>query len=167
MALDGLATVAALNGEPRRAAELFGVASAVRDAIRAAPDFGAYVDPKVREATIAKVRTCLGEEAFARAWELGRSLPLEQAVAEVLSGEAGLPRTRARKPSRSHHAEPLTSRERDVVRLVTQGRTNREIGEALVISSGTARTHVEHVLATLDLHSRAEIAAWAVAHGLS
>jgi predicted ATPase/DNA-binding CsgD family transcriptional regulator/DNA-binding XRE family transcriptional regulator len=167
MALDGLATVAAFSGEPRRAAELFGVASALRDAIHAAPDFGAYVDPKVREATIAELRTCLGEEAFARAWELGRSLPLDQAVAEVVSGETGRPRTHARKPSRWPHAEPLTSREQDVARLVAQGRTNREIGEALVISSGTARTHVEHVLTKLDVRSRAEIAAWAVAHGLA
>jgi DNA-binding CsgD family transcriptional regulator len=54
-----------------------------------------------------------------------------------------------------------------VARLVAQGRTNREIGEALVISSGTARTHVEHVLTKLDVRSRAEIAAWAVAHGLA
>jgi DNA-binding NarL/FixJ family response regulator len=88
-------------------------------------------------------------------------------VAEALSGEAGRPRTRARKPSPSPHDDPLTSRERDVVRLVAQGRTNREIGEALVMSSGTARTHVEHVLGKLGLRSRAEIAAWAVARGLA
>jgi DNA-binding NarL/FixJ family response regulator len=49
-----------------------------------------------------------------------------------------------------------------VVRLVVQGHTNREIGEALVISTGTVRTHVEHVLSKLGVRSRAEIAAWAV-----
>jgi non-specific serine/threonine protein kinase len=54
-----------------------------------------------------------------------------------------------------------------VVRFVAEGRTNREIGEALVISSGTVRTHVEHVLGKLGMRSRAEIAAWAVERRLT
>ncbi|MER3405583.1 MAG: helix-turn-helix transcriptional regulator, partial [Chloroflexota bacterium] len=60
----------------------------------------------------------------------------------------------------------MTPREREVAALVAAGLTNRQIAEALVISEGTARIHVEHILDKLDFHSRAQIAAWAVQHGL-
>jgi non-specific serine/threonine protein kinase len=62
--------------------------------------------------------------------------------------------------------EGLTPREREVARLAANGLRNREIARTLVITEGTARVHVEHVLAKLDLRSRAQIAAWAVEHGL-
>jgi DNA-binding NarL/FixJ family response regulator len=54
-----------------------------------------------------------------------------------------------------------------VARLVALGRTNRQIGEELVITEGTARVHVEHILGKLNLHSRVQLATWAVAHGLA
>jgi predicted ATPase/DNA-binding CsgD family transcriptional regulator/transcriptional regulator with XRE-family HTH domain len=167
MALDGFAALAALHGEPIRAIELFGVASALREAIGAAPDFGAYVDPAATEAVLAELRACLGEDAFARAWAGGRRQPLEQAVAAVLAGEGRWPSARAGTPPRRLPGDPLTSREREVVRLVARGSTNREIAAALLISPGTARTHVEHVLAKLGVRSRVEIAAWASARGLA
>ncbi|MBI3966744.1 MAG: AAA family ATPase, partial [Chloroflexi bacterium] len=61
----------------------------------------------------------------------------------------------------------LTRREREVVALVARGLTNRQIAEELVIAEGTARIHVEHALAKLNLHSRTQLAAWAVANGFS
>ena len=61
---------------------------------------------------------------------------------------------------------PLTPREREVVALVVQGRSNREIAEAMVISERTAENHVQRILTRLDLRSRAQLAAWAVVHGL-
>ena len=57
---------------------------------------------------------------------------------------------------------PLTPRERGVAALVARGRSNRQIGEALVITEGTANLHVKHILGKLGFASRAEIAAWAV-----
>jgi non-specific serine/threonine protein kinase len=45
--------------------------------------------------------------------------------------------------------------------------TNAEIARALVITEGTAANHVNHILTKLDFSSRAQIAAWAVAQGLS
>jgi DNA-binding NarL/FixJ family response regulator len=60
----------------------------------------------------------------------------------------------------------LTRREREVGRLAARGLRNREIARALVITEGTARVHVEHVLAKLNLHSRAQLAAWAVEQGV-
>jgi DNA-binding NarL/FixJ family response regulator len=50
--------------------------------------------------------------------------------------------------------------------LVAQGRSNREIADALVISERTARTHVSNVLVKLGLASRTQAALWAVREGL-
>jgi len=60
----------------------------------------------------------------------------------------------------------LSARELEVATLVARGKTSREIAEALVISVRTADTHATHIRDKLDLRSRAEIAAWAVRHGL-
>jgi DNA-binding CsgD family transcriptional regulator len=59
----------------------------------------------------------------------------------------------------------LTARERQVALLTAQGRTNREIAEALVITERTAATHGDHIRAKLGLRSRAEIVAWVFANG--
>jgi non-specific serine/threonine protein kinase len=52
----------------------------------------------------------------------------------------------------------LTRREQEVAQLVARGYTSREIAEALVISEGTARAHVEHIRTKLGVSSRADIA---------
>ena len=62
--------------------------------------------------------------------------------------------------------EELTAREREVMALVARGLSNGEIAERLVISLKTADTHASHIRDKLGLRSRAEIAAWAVHHGL-
>jgi DNA-binding CsgD family transcriptional regulator/tetratricopeptide (TPR) repeat protein len=61
----------------------------------------------------------------------------------------------------------LTAREREVVALVAQGKTSREIAELLVVSERTAESHVSNILAKLSFSSRAQIAAWAVEKGLA
>jgi DNA-binding CsgD family transcriptional regulator len=58
----------------------------------------------------------------------------------------------------------LTPREREVLALVADGRTNRQIAEALFISAKTASVHVSNILAKLGVGSRVEAAA--VAHRL-
>ena len=58
----------------------------------------------------------------------------------------------------------LTPREREVLALVADGRTNRQIAEALFISAKTASVHVSNILAKLGVASRVEAAA--VAHRL-
>jgi ATP/maltotriose-dependent transcriptional regulator MalT len=79
------------------------------------------------------------------------------------------PRPKAPKPT-APEVPPalrvLSPRERDVVVLVAQGCTNREIAERLVISQRTAEAHVQRVLNRLDLRSRTQVAAWAVHHGV-
>jgi pimeloyl-ACP methyl ester carboxylesterase/DNA-binding CsgD family transcriptional regulator len=67
-------------------------------------------------------------------------------------------------PQLRHTTAPrLTSRQGEVAALVTQGLTNREIGERLGISERSAEGHVEHIRVRLGVRSRAQIAAWWVA----
>jgi ATP/maltotriose-dependent transcriptional regulator MalT len=61
---------------------------------------------------------------------------------------------------------PLTKREREIAGLLTEGLTNREIGERLFVSEWTVATHVRNILAKLELASRAQIASWATSQGL-
>ena len=60
----------------------------------------------------------------------------------------------------------LTAREREILTLVAQGHSNREIAQRLVISERTARTHVSNVLSKLELSSRTQAALLAIREGL-
>ena len=59
----------------------------------------------------------------------------------------------------------LTSRERDIVRMLARGISNREIAQQLVISENTVKNHVQNVLAKLHLHSRRDVQDYARSHG--
>lgn len=63
-------------------------------------------------------------------------------------------------------ADALTRRERDVLVLVAQGRSNREIARILSIGERTVQTHLSNVLGKLELSSRTQAALWAVREGL-
>jgi DNA-binding NarL/FixJ family response regulator len=96
---------------------------------------------------------------------------LAAAIRAARRGEVHLDPAVARKLTQSlvapqHTATGLTPREREVVVLVAQGRSNRDIADALVISERTARTHVSNVLVKLGLASRTQAALWAVREGL-
>ncbi|MEU9161190.1 response regulator transcription factor [Streptomyces sp. NPDC048424] len=72
------------------------------------------------------------------------------------------PASQARRP-----AEPLTEREREVVRCLARGLTNAEIAGELFVSLSTVKTHLANVQAKLDARNRVEIAAWAWESGLA
>jgi len=63
-------------------------------------------------------------------------------------------------------ATELTPREREILKLVAQGKSNRDIARTLVISERTARTHASNVLTKLGLASRTQAALWAIREGL-
>jgi DNA-binding NarL/FixJ family response regulator len=63
-------------------------------------------------------------------------------------------------------AEELTPRERDVLRLVAEGKTNAEIAQALFLSPGTVKIHVEHIIAKLGVSDRTQAAVRAFELGL-
>ncbi|HEY6058774.1 MAG TPA: response regulator transcription factor [Candidatus Limnocylindrales bacterium] len=87
-------------------------------------------------------------------------MTLDPAVAKLLTQ-----RLRARR-TQQDPIEPLTERERDVLRLLGQGMSNKEIATALFITEGTARTYVSNILGKLDLTSRTQAALYAVEHKL-
>jgi non-specific serine/threonine protein kinase len=91
-------------------------------------------------------------------------MSLDEAIAYALAGDADRPLPGG--PKGSAEPSPLTAREREVAALVAEGFSNRAIADALVIAPRTVETHVSNILGKLDLHSRAQIAAWAVEHGL-
>ena len=63
-------------------------------------------------------------------------------------------------------ADPLSDREREVMRLLALGHTNQEIAKMLYISVRTAETHRAHIMQKLRLSSRAELVRHAIEHGL-
>ena len=67
---------------------------------------------------------------------------------------------------RRAEADPLSERERDVLRLLALGHTNQEIAKMLYISVRTAETHRAHIMQKLRLRTRAELVRYALEHGL-
>jgi two-component system, NarL family, response regulator LiaR len=86
---------------------------------------------------------------------------LDPAVARLLAQ-----RMRNRKSPADALAEPLTDREKDVLNLLGQGMSNKEIGATLFITERTARTYVSNILGKLGLASRTQAALYAVEHKL-
>jgi DNA-binding NarL/FixJ family response regulator len=94
------------------------------------------------------------------------------AIHRVAEGETILPpklatRLLAELAQPTPTPEALTEREQDVLRFMAQGVSNKEIAAALNISENTTKTHVRHILAKLNLRSRAEAAAYATRLGLA
>jgi DNA-binding NarL/FixJ family response regulator len=87
---------------------------------------------------------------------------LDPAVARLLAQ-----RMRTRKDPAESLVEPLTDREKDVLRLLGQGMSNKDIGAQLFITERTARTYVSNILGKLGLASRTQAALWAVEHKLA
>ena len=100
---------------------------------------------------------------------------LLHAIHQVRRGEPALEPSIALKvlaelahpPQKPPTPDPLTGRELDVLRLVAEGRSNREIAELLVITEMTVRTHVSNILSKLHLASRTQAALYALREGLA
>ena len=89
-------------------------------------------------------------------------LVVDPAVArDVLRDPAG-----ARPVPSDDPYESLTERERQVLKLVAEGRSNKEVASFLDISVKTAMTHREHVMQKLDLHNRTDLTRFALRRGI-
>jgi non-specific serine/threonine protein kinase len=155
--LEGCAELA-VRRQPERALQLVGAAAALREAS------GNRLPPSEQTAlkrALAPARRLLGDDAMTAAWAAGTTLPVEQAVALALA-----PLPALASPTHIDPVSRLTSREREVAALVARGLTNRQIAETLIVSQRTAESHVANSLNKLGLASRAQLAAWAIAHGL-
>lgn len=154
--LSGLASVTAGRTGPERAAQFFGAAEALRQQIGTsiqAWDRAAY------ERALGAVRAVLPPKTFESAYAAGQALPLATIMAmSVADTEPSTPDPGI--------AAGLTPREIDVLRLLTEGQTDREIAAALFLSPRTVGWHVTHVLAKLGVQSRSAAVAAAIRQGL-
>jgi ATP/maltotriose-dependent transcriptional regulator MalT len=161
LTLDAWASLAARAGDHDRAARFHGAA------VRALRDAG-MADPPPFEVDVSRLRDALRDRPGAgwmqRAEAEGAAVPVATVIAEALAyvppalegaeaGEAPLP-------------FGLSPREMEVLRLVADGRTDRQIAEALFISRRTAEWHVRNVLGKLGAANRAEAASRAARDGL-
>jgi two-component system nitrate/nitrite response regulator NarL len=97
------------------------------------------------------------------------------AIESALAGQVVMPKRMARKgygkggrgDSLAALIASLTTREREVLGLLTEGMNGSRIAETLRISQNTVRTHVQSILTKLQVHSRLEAAAFAVQHGVT
>jgi DNA-binding CsgD family transcriptional regulator len=109
------------------------------------------------------VKRSLGEEGFVREAATGRSLTLDQLLAEAAATLADVNRRSAAPPAPSPAgAIGLSRREREVLALIVAGHSDRDLAVALFISPRTASNHVGNILAKLEVDTRGEAAVRAV-----
>jgi non-specific serine/threonine protein kinase len=147
--VEAMAWNAASASQFERAARLLGAAHGQRVRLGIGLQ-GGHVEPHQRAMETARIR--LGATAFDAAFDGGVAGCTEVA-------EWALRSTDRKK-------QTLTSRERDVARLVAQDYSNRQIAESLVIAERTVETHVTNILSKLQLRSRVQVRDWATTHGL-
>jgi excisionase family DNA binding protein len=162
-AIDQLATCLVERGEAAFAARLFGAAAHIRELLGIPVDVALAAD---YDRGLRVVQTIMGSD-FAPAWTAGWELPLDTVVADACAvPPAGAP-YRLRPESSASAPGTLTRREREVLRLLVAGQTDREIADALFIGRRTVETHVASLLNKLGLGSRTAAAAYAVRFGLA
>jgi predicted ATPase/DNA-binding CsgD family transcriptional regulator len=162
--LIGLGEVAAALGKYTWAARLWGTEEALHETIRARR---LYLIRTPDEEPLAAARAGLGDDAFDAEWVQGRTLSVEQALVTPL-GELSseLPHlfsqqvTSFTSPStdvakrKSEPPDELTIREVEVLHLIANGLTNRQIAQQLVISPTTVNTHIRSIYNKLGISSR-------------
>ena len=119
-------------------------------------------------ARIIVLTTFDGDEDIYRAIQAGakgyllKDVPREaliDSIRRVHAGETCVPVHLANKLAERVGSESLSEREIDVLRLMAQGKSNKEIGSVLFISPGTVKSHVKSIFAKLNVKSRAEAVA--------
>jgi non-specific serine/threonine protein kinase len=139
--------------DPVSAARLLGAADASFRAVGTMLAGLRHVaDPHERR--LRELRSALGEDAVAAAYQQGSELNTDDVLAFGTEESVSTPPTPV--PGRG----PLTRRERQIAELVASGLSNKEIAATLVIAPRTVETHVEHIFAKLGFTRRTQIAAW-------
>lgn len=156
-ALTGIASAATAWGDYRSALLLFGAADVLRE--RVALSVIDPADQALVERDLAILRQAVGEETAGRVLAEGRTLPLADAthVAATVNKTGG---------RQSQRERSLTRREHEVLVLLAERKTDREIAEALYIGPRTASWHVQAIINKLGVSSRREVVARARALGL-
>ena len=109
-------------------------------------------------------------EGDALAAAIRRAMRGESVIAEDMTGKlVSAFQAAAAPPAEASPApgETLSPREREILRLVARGASNKEIGRELGIAETTVKIHVQHLLRKLELTSRVQAAVYASEHGLA
>ncbi|HEY0753515.1 MAG TPA: tetratricopeptide repeat protein [Ktedonobacteraceae bacterium] len=101
----------------------------------------------------------LGKQAFTQAWQEGQTLPLDSLMKQqrpclAISSDAGPMETGKRKQSHLIIKDALTRREQEVLHLVSQGMTDAQVAETLVISIRTVNAHLRTIYKKINVSSR-------------
>lgn len=158
-ALHLAAQIAAARNQAERAVRLF-AAAAQMESVRSTV---APWERTRREAIQQTARHTLGDPAYAAAWTAGQALERNAAIALALSAGDEPPAVKTVSPATPFG---LTPRELDVLRLVVEGRPDREIAEELFLSPRTVGGHVTNILNKLGVNSRSAATALAVRQGI-
>jgi non-specific serine/threonine protein kinase len=159
LTLSYLADMAVTSEQLERAARLLGAADALNERASGSLDLNDGTGwLRAREAAGER----LGPATFERIWNEGRRLSWDEAIAEAVE-----PRDEPSPPTAgSNSTGRLSPREVEVLRLLVQGHTDREIAEALFISPRTAQGHVSSIFNKLGVNSRTAAATVALVDGL-
>jgi DNA-binding CsgD family transcriptional regulator/tetratricopeptide (TPR) repeat protein len=149
----------------RRDPLAWAAAAAAHEAIGTRPDV-AYCRYRQGEALLGRGDAAGAVTALGAARDLARQIGITPLLLEIESlarrGRLSLDSAKVGSSGATPDVAPdpwgLTVREREVLDLLADGRTNRQIGEALFISGKTASVHVTHILDKLDVTSRTEAA---------
>lgn len=152
---DALECLAMMTDEdPQRAARLLGAAQGIRQRTQ---DGRCRLFDRDHEQTQARIRDTLGESIFEQCFAEGEALTTNEAIAFAQRG-----RGERKRPSSGW--ESLTPAELDVIRLLTQGLSNKDIAARLFISPRTVQTHLTHIYSKLNLTSRVQVVQEAARH---
>jgi non-specific serine/threonine protein kinase len=166
MPLAGFAYLAAASGQPLRAVRL-GAAAAARSGAYRTPLIPLY-EALLKEA-LDVAGGALDEDAYAAGWAEGWAMSLEESIAEALAIETAPPAVTSVPTAqpRTHGAfAELTPAELNVLRVLSRGRTTKEIAAELVVSVSTVDRHLTHLYSKLGVRNRSEATACALKYGL-
>jgi DNA-binding NarL/FixJ family response regulator len=118
----------------------------------------------------AAARAAVGEAAYAAAVAAARALAvaevLDEALAALENTRTALPSSSSTRTSHFDRAFELSPREREVLALVAEGRSNKAIADELFVSPNTVKTHVASLLHKLHADTRVQLATLAAREGL-
>jgi DNA-binding NarL/FixJ family response regulator len=135
------------------------------DLLRASPSLPAEVQASVERAVRCLAKTSRHLDDMQRLFAAAVHARVVSATPNDDLADPPIRAARPQCPGDAISLNPcLTRRETEVAVLLGRGLTNKQIGDELVISTATARVHVEHIMAKLNVHSRGQVAFWAIQH---